>query len=172
MIIGFSGLPGAGKTSLSTALAKSLGIPRVGFGSYVRSVAIEKNLPIDRASLQNLGQHLIEDNISQFCKNVLKKGDVLTSEVFILDGIRHNSVLSHIKLNHSVFLVYVEVSSETLMHRLTSRGEPELLDAIQSEPTEMEVESVLRSQADIIVSGEYSIENQISKIKSAISSFD
>ena len=168
LIIAFSGMPGSGKTTLSTELARVLGVPRVGFGGYVRSVAIQQNLPIDRESLQRLGQSLIEENVSQFCENVLKNSNLLEADYFILDGIRHSSVLSYFRSNYPLMFIYVTAPYETLKNRLKARGEAELIDSLRTEPTEMEVESILKGQADLTVSGESDIVDQISKIKMAI----
>src|SRR5436189_5554707 len=59
-IIGLSGQSGTGKSHLASELVHALEAEVVSFGSYVRAEALRRGKGIDRATLQELGQVLID----------------------------------------------------------------------------------------------------------------
>ena len=75
LLICFSGQIGSGKTSVSAAVAEALGWRRTGFGDYLRS-EIERlgGDPSSRQALQDLGQKLVDEDPTAFCREVLLAG--------------------------------------------------------------------------------------------------
>src|SRR5437867_2887144 len=79
----------AGKTKVSTTLALRLHAPRVSFGDYLRSLAREKELEVTREVLQDLGDHLVNQDVLAFCEDVLRQHPWQPGRPLIVDGVRH-----------------------------------------------------------------------------------
>jgi dephospho-CoA kinase len=154
-IIGLSSRMGAGKSTLARALSDAFGIPRISFGDYVRSVALQRGLPESRTALQELGESLVEEDAFSFTSSVLS---TRWRNGAVVDGIRHLQVLRAIRdivAPVPVFLVYVEVDEAIRRQRLAQRGmSPEDIDAADRHSTEQQVRETLRAAAALRVSGD------------------
>ena len=96
LVVAFSGKVGSGKSSVSAAVAQKLGWARVGFGDYVRKVALTQHLEATRQTLQDLGQHLLDTDARAFCEAVLAQAPISSSPL-VIDGVRHEHVLQLLK---------------------------------------------------------------------------
>lgn len=174
LVIGFSGKIASGKTALSTYVAEQLGWPRVSFGDYVRSVAQQKGLGLDRNVLQDLGAKLLKSDPYSFCRSVLCEADWSPGQSLIVDGIRHYEIINHIKtiIAPSQFCLVVVATSEFERHaRLRSRASYDLKiqNTIESHSTEFDVNNTLPMHADLIVDGTEEINNIVGQIISHFS---
>jgi cytidylate kinase len=97
IIIGISGKIGSGKTTLAEYLSSELKIHIASFGDYVRYIANHAGIKIERKELQSLGHDLLENDLEEFCKNVLSHGKWDGQSSLIIDGIRHIKVLEQLK---------------------------------------------------------------------------
>lgn len=171
MILVLCGPPASGKSYITEGLKEKLHWPRISFGGYVRSQAEALGLKGDRKSLQELGQSLIDRSPPEFIRNVLSFYGVTQDDNIIIDGLRHNEIYSEIRdlfSESQVALIYVEVTDSTLRKRLLERGELDLFDQLNTEPTELQVKSSLRSQSDLILDGEKPLIDSINKVLSFI----
>jgi dephospho-CoA kinase len=154
-IIALSSKIGAGKSTLARELSRALGIPRISFGEYVRSVARKRGLPESRSVLQEIGESLVEADASGFASSVLSAS---WKQGAVVDGIRHVKVLHAIREIVSplpVLLVYVEVDEHIRKHRLAQRGmRPEEINAADDHSMEQQVRHTLRGMAALRVSGD------------------
>ena len=89
-IVCFSGKIGSGKSSVSKAVAQSIGCQRAGFGDYLRKlILLAGGDPESRRELQDLGQTLVQNDLSEFCEGLLSDIKYQTGTDLVIDGIRH-----------------------------------------------------------------------------------
>lgn len=126
-LVCFSGKIASGKTSISRAVASRLDCDRACFGGYLREkIAREGGDPASRESLQNLGQRQIESDAELFCRAVLATGNFVPGEDFVLDGIRHIAVLSHlvqIAAPSEVCLIFIDAAVELRQSRVGTESD-------------------------------------------------
>jgi dephospho-CoA kinase len=156
-VLGFSGGIATGKSSLSEAVARALGCPRVSFGEHVRSRARAQGLDQRREILQALGEQLIRQDIRGFCRAVLADADWKPGNSLIIDGVRHAAVISVLKefvAPSELRLVHIEADEKSRLARLTARGESDSgLANLERHSTESDVRTVLPGIADLVVDG-------------------
>jgi len=154
-IICFSGLPQTGKTTLSRRLALELRCKFVSFGDFVRQEAIKRGIAnATRRDLQDLGQDLVKDDVTEFCKEVLRTVQFSPGEQIVIDGVRHKEVLdviSKISHNQPVKVIYLTASDRTRRRRT-----PQHLDlaSIESHEVESEIETDIKRLADLVIETE------------------
>lgn len=169
-VICLSGAPGSGKTTIAKAVAAHTGLQCGSFGDYVRARARERGLSTERASLQRLGQSLIDQGPRDFCKATLDWLGWSPPHGLILEGLRHVSVYEALRaLVHPVrvSLVFIDVDESLQRARLKSRSGEELSQALTADPTERDVSS-LRHRADLVVSNPEIPESAVAAITSWI----
>ena len=152
--VAIAGRIGSGKTTLASILADRLQCPVASFGSYVRSVALQRGLdPADRSALQDLGEELIGEGWHSFCRSVLNHGGYVSGAV-VVDGIRHVAAITTIRelvTPTPCRLVAVSVRDESRTERLRPRGvTPEAVQAADAHVGESEVNQVIED-AEFVV---------------------
>ena len=156
MIFLVSGRTGSGKTALTKELSAMLGFPRTSFGDAVRSIAAaEQADPTDKGVLQKIGQRLVEDDAELLCRRVLESIPA-GSEAAFVEGLRHKRVLAVIKGlagPQPVKLIHVDLDAASRISRLgENRGwSPEQCATYDNDLTEVEIDGILRAEADFIV---------------------
>jgi len=168
IILGFAGPIGSGKSALSDKVAKILGWRRVSFGDYVKRIAKQRGLAGGRNGLQILGEELISSG-GWYCfsLDVLQSGGWSLGTSLVVDGIRHLEVLDALKSIVSpgvVLLIYVSAPDTSVrLHRtrLLSANQLKRLDA---HSTEIQVQTVLRTHADLVVGQDEAVEDSAMRI--------
>ena len=116
LLVCFSGKMGSGKTSTSIAVANALACGYASFGGYLRDLVVNRGGDPDcRQTLQDLGQHLVQQDAESFCRNVLARADFVPGGDFVLDGVRHVQVLEHldrIAAPSDVRLIFLKADTE------------------------------------------------------------
>lgn len=157
LVLAFSGAIASGKTSVSTAVAQSLGCPRVSFGEQVRRVADERGLPASREQLQFLGEFLVREQPEDFCLAVLRQADWKPVSNLVIDGVRHAEILQTLRTlvkPCELKLIFITVDEQTRAARRPGTGDaPEVLSALDAHSTERQVMSELPAMADLLVDG-------------------
>lgn len=169
-LICLSGAPGSGKTTIAKALAARTGLQCGSFGDYVRGRARQQGLSTDRASLQRLGQSLVDQGPRDFCKATLDWLGWTPPNGLILEGLRHVSVFDALRaLVHPirVSLVFIDIDEGAQRARLKARGNEELSEALAADPTEREI-SLLRHRADLVVTSPETPDSALAAITSWI----
>jgi cytidylate kinase len=161
-VIAFSGPIGAGKSSISRAVAGLLGWPRVSFGEYVQKVAKDSGQdPEDRAVLQRLGQALVVSDVDGFVDAVLNqtkwRGEDREGNL-VVDGLRHAEVRHALiqRIEPNVLKhVFVTVDEDTRQQRVREEDkvEPRILMRYDQDITEAQIPRVIREYKDIEISG-------------------
>lgn len=166
MVIGLSGKVGSGKSSLAKALVDETGHSHVSFGDFVRKQAKDEGQdPTSRKILQQIGKNFIKKDIEKFCIDVLDQVDWRNQDIFIIEGIRHIEVLKTLKRilkSHNVVLVYLEIDENERKKRLNLTDND--LNKIDSHSTEIQLDNVLKSEADLIVNGNLELKLIVDKV--------
>lgn len=125
-IICLAGGIATGKTTLAQTLADQWSNSSIrSFGSVVRDHARAQGLPLDRASLQQVGLHLIGQGWPAFCDLLL--ADLPPAlDVLIIDGIRHAEPVHELRQRYPAVplcVVLLRPPPDVVAHRLTQRGQ-------------------------------------------------
>ncbi len=167
-VICFSSRIGAGKSTLATSLATSLGWPHTSFGDYVRGVADQRGTGQSREVLQQIGEELVSTNLEPFTRAVISR--VAWQQGCVVDGIRHMQVLRTLKKIVSpllTFLVFIDIDESVRRQRLRQRGMTEdEIDAADRHETEAQVRDLLKQQADIRLDGIRDVPELVHEIRS------
>jgi dephospho-CoA kinase len=156
IVIAFAGKIGSGKTSVTNALAESLGCPRACFGDYVREVVRERGLPLTRANLQFVGTELLENDMHGFCRAVILSCGWNPGESLVIDGLRHEETIKLIEQLVSptkLKIVFLQVDEDTRIRRLTMRGDGDsaALTQAAAHSSENQVNSTLIEKAHLVL---------------------
>lgn len=142
-VVGVSGPIGAGKSVLADELAAVYAGVRMSFGAVVRRRAKAMGRPLDRDSLQEVGDEIIATvGWDAFCRDVL--GGTPDGGTVVVDGIRHLGAIDALTaiVGGSRFrLVYIDAPREERLARVIARdGITEAgFDAAEAHPNESEL---------------------------------
>lgn len=152
-IICLAGGAASGKTAIAQALADRLTACSIrSFGDIVRTRAAGDGLSLDRTTLQMVGSALIQEGWPSFVDAVLADLPI-DSDHLIVDGIRHPQAISQIRKQANptpVYLVVLQVDTDTVAARLRQRGESEATLTHESESHFAE----LVAMADLVIDTE------------------
>jgi dephospho-CoA kinase len=158
MIIGIAGSIASGKSTLARALANEFSLKLIAFGDFVRQEARARGLDVgDRQVLQDLGQSLVDEDVSSFVAGVFTRADYRAEDRIVLDGVRHESVweeISALAASHesTASLVFLVMPEEERRNRLTARGlSADQVSALDRHASEADVRVRLAEKADIRV---------------------
>lgn len=153
-VVGVGGPIGAGKSVVADELADAYGGVRRSFGGVVRRRAEAMKRPLDRDTLQELGDEIIaSDGWDTFCREVLD--DTTQQGVVVVDGIRHDGAIDALIAivgDPRFRLVFVDAPRDERLARVTARdgiAEAEF-DAAECHPNEREL-PLVRARADVEV---------------------
>ena len=116
MIITFSGLPGAGKTSVSRIVAKKLDYSFFSAGEYARRIAKEKNLSL----IDFLGHKELVKNVDKKVKSFKSKKNIVV-----------DSRLSAYLLPKAKFRIFLKAPLRVRARRIHSRQSIGLITALR-----------------------------------------
>ena len=163
IVLGISGRIASGKSTIAQYVSSVMDWPCASFGDYVRAIARERGAPAHREALQELGHSLIEENCRFFCHTVIVRSAWKPGMSLVIEGIRHAKVVAMLRslvAPARFLLLFVDVPEDIICSRL---GETGILDKtdlarLEKHSTEIEVKTVLRGTADMIVDGSKGIE--------------
>lgn len=157
MIVAISGKMASGKTTLSKALAEELGGTAASFGDHVRSIAVNQGRPIDRSTLQEIGQAAVEEDATKFVVDTLAGLNSTARAILVLEGLRHVAVRNALrdyarKIGTEIRFIYIETEDGQRKARLRARGDSQETKAEhEAHASEADVRDRLRDEADLIV---------------------
>ena len=114
------GGPGSGKSTYSKLITKELGIPHISTGVIMRDLSKTDDKVKD---LVSKGVFVPTDIVVKAVQDRLKKPDA--DRGYILDGFPRNIEQAKLMKSNNIghdYVIYLEVSPEEVMKRLTSRG--------------------------------------------------
>jgi adenylate kinase family enzyme len=147
----------AGKTTLTDALAETLGWPSTSFSAYVRATAADRGLPEERRPLQDLGAAMIEEmGPRRFVEGALAYAHLdPRSGPLLIEGARHVATweaLREVASPMPAALIYLAVSDSERNRRLAAEGISAAAGREWEEhSTEYEVLHLLEAAADLVV---------------------
>ena len=163
VVIILSGAIGSRRSELANKLAARLGWPKVKFSDYIRQRIQESGEnPDDRLLLQQYGQRLVQNHLTEFVEGVLALAPANWTETgnLIVDGLRHVEVLLTLrrlareKANSDV--IYVHVRPDPLEREVGARdrGIPEQdMYRYDRALSEAQMNRILPAYADFEVDG-------------------
>lgn len=158
LLLCFSGQIGSGKSSVSAAVATSLGCRRTGFGDYLRNeVTRLGGDPDDRKALQDLGQKRVDADPVAFCSDVLASGGFLPGDDFVIDGIRHVGIfdiLAKIGRPSRAKLLFLGASEATRIGRVETRDDAQDFVRASKHRVEAELRDALPHRADGVINAD------------------
>ncbi|MCW3094143.1 MAG: hypothetical protein JWP81_5212 [Ferruginibacter sp.] len=156
-LITISGGICSGKTYTANLISKKTDFPVASFGGYLKHYSTNNNLPIDRKSLQDMGEKFVQTSPQQFLKDVINyyAGN---SDSVIIEGVRHISIFELINvLADKKIAIYVEADLQTRYNRYCNRSKDsdnfktfEQFMLQDRHPVELETQS-LKSKCNIII---------------------
>lgn len=161
----FSGRIGSGKSSVSTAVAATLGWPRTGFSDYLR--AEMRRLggdPDSRGMLQDFGRLRVEVDPVALCRDVLAFGGFDPGMNFVVDGIRHIdifNVLRNVAAPSVARLIFLQAGESSRSVRIATRNDGDDFARAEEHPVEAELRFMLPQLADVVVDAERSFDEVV-----------
>jgi cytidylate kinase len=155
-LIAVVGQAGAGKTTFIDGLAQRFCAPTVSFGGFVRDEAHRQGLPLDRPTLQSLGEQLIATyGSANFARQVVASR-AGSQDVLLIDGVRSVEVWDSVRtMAQRAVLIYLDVPEIVRATRITERDQQDksIVAKMMQHPLELSVPA-LRPYADLISGGE------------------
>ena len=153
-VLALAGPPASGKLSVARAVVERLGGTVLGFGDFVRAEARDAGTPVDRESLQALGESLYRSlGATGFCEAVLTRaGRTVADRPVVWDGVRHADVIAALRTLYPVpvQLVFLRPPEGARRERfLREAGSAERFAALESHRTESELRDLERT-ADLV----------------------
>lgn len=120
--IAITGHISAGKSTLIRELAARHGWSTISFGEYVRSVARQRSIPVDRRNLQDLGHDIFRSLGAKAFVDAIIAHSRPRSDVCLFDGVRAGAVVSALRQEHSMTVViFLDVPERTRYERHLAR---------------------------------------------------
>lgn len=171
MILAFAGRIGAGKSTISKAVADHYSVKRASFGDTVRHEAERRGINETRVALQDLGDQLIAGGWDDFCTLVTDSVDWDRSSSLVVDGVRHHGAIEALRrlaAPSRLHLVFIDTPWDRRKAWLIQKGQDvaEVL-AADAHPNESELSAVMW-EADMTVSNDGSIDEAVELVISAL----
>lgn len=161
VVLVFSGQIGSGKSSLAKAISDEFGFPRISFGAYVRHLVRQSGGDeSDRKSLQDEGERQVNKDPSAFLLATLDYHDVDNANSFVVEGLRHTSILNEMRRFFGTDLIHIhlEAGDQTAFERAVARGDdPKVVERALRHTVEADVTITLREAADLVLAASESL---------------
>jgi dephospho-CoA kinase len=169
LLIAVVGQAGAGKTTFIEVLAQQFCAPTVSFGGFVRDEAQRRGLPLDRPTLQSLGQQLIATYGSANFARLVVASHAGSQDLLLIDGVRSVEVWETVRvMAQRTVLIYLDVPDTVRAARIAERDQQDrsIVAMIMQHPLELSVPA-LRPYADLVSRGE-NIDQLVAQVASMV----
>jgi len=110
----------SGKSTLAKQVSNSLDAPIASFGGYLKEYCLSKGIPINRNSLQEIGDKFVKEDPELFLLNVLQYSS--TGELIIIEGVRHKIIFELVnEICKQTLSIFLEVSNKVRYERFLNR---------------------------------------------------
>lgn len=177
IILGFAGEIASGKDTAVNYIKEKYSATTVKFSQSLRDILSRLYLDVTRENLQTLSTSLRE-NFSQdlFSKVVAKDVENAKDKIIVIDGVRRQSDIVHLKKIPGFQLIYVDADEKLRYERLKQREEnkgdaTKTFEQFQKED-QAETENQIRSLKDIadkIIDNNGTLENLQKQVDDLIS---
>lgn len=154
----------SGKTYLANLIATKKNYPVASFGGYLKSYCERNNMPIDRKTLQDIGERFVQEDPVHFAKNVINYS-IGNKNTIIIEGVRHISIFEAITtIVQQSQSIFVEADLKTKYGRYINRSKSSDTFKTMKEFIEMDNHPVehqiklLKPMCDIVVDSTKPIE--------------
>lgn len=155
VVLAFSGQIGSGKSSLAKAISDEFGFSRISFGGYVRHLVRQSGGDEnDRKALQDEGERRVNRDPSAFLLATLDYHDVDKANSFVVEGLRHTSILNEMRKFFGTDLIHIhlEAGDHIAFERAVARGDdPKVVERALRHKVEADVATDLREAADLVL---------------------
>ena len=169
-----SGRTASGKSTIAQRAADLAGVAHASFGDYVRHLAgVGAKGETARRKLQEVGQESVDADPEAFVSGFLDFAGYEPHQMLIVDGLRHESVLTALirytgQRDDRVSVAFVDVDDSTRFERLKERGLSEgEIAKIENHPSEWDVLHSLRAKATVLLDGEGDVDQQAVRLLEA-----
>ncbi len=122
-IIGITGMPGAGKTTLASYISGKLGIPTFSMGNVIREKSIEMGYGLSKEGQRKVVKILREQGGKDIvAKLTLEKIEKSKSDLIIIDGIRSPTEVDFFSKNAKMIVLALHASPKRRFFLLKNRG--------------------------------------------------
>ncbi|MBU3261857.1 AAA family ATPase [Roseovarius sp. PS-C2] len=155
VILIFSGQIGSGKSSLAKAISDEFGFPRISFGGYVRHLVVQSGGDEgDRKALQDEGERQVRRDPKAFLLATLDHHDVDNAASFVIEGLRHVSILNEMRklFGADLFHIHLAADKHIAFERAVARGDDSNVVACALQHSvEADVAIALLETADVVL---------------------
>lgn len=156
-IITISGRICSGKSFAANLIKDEFGFPVASFGGYLKNYCEKSNLPIDRETLQNVGEAFIKTEPDKFLINVISFSIGHANRI-IIEGVRHKSIFNAVnQLAEAHMAIFLDARLEVRYERYSKRNKDsdkvktfEQFVLFDNHTVELEIES-LKNHCDITI---------------------
>lgn len=121
LVIGLTGTLLAGKNTVAGIL-KSKGVHHIVLSSLIREELSKDNIPVTRASLQDMGNKLRKEHQGKVLAEMALAKSKSYNIPLIIDGIRNLDEINFLKENSNFFLIGIDAPFEVRWERLKKRN--------------------------------------------------
>lgn len=124
IILGLAGEMASGKGTAAQYLSEHKGASVHRFSTMLRDVLTRIHLPQTRENIQKLSK-ILRDTYGQdtFARVIAEDVAADTSAMVIVDGVRRESDIVHLRKNPAFRLVFIDTDLRTRFDRITQRSE-------------------------------------------------
>jgi dephospho-CoA kinase len=122
-IIGITGMPGAGKTTIASYVSSKFGIPTFSMGNIIREKSIELGYGLSKEGQRKVVKILREQGGKDIvAKLTLEKIEKSNSKLVIIDGIRSPSEVEFFSKHARIVILALHASPKRRFYLLKKRG--------------------------------------------------
>lgn len=153
---------GSGKTWLSNKISDLMKFDRCSFSDYIKWKCEQLGMLSNRETLVLVGQKAVSEWLSEFIYYLFNCTTEKTSEVLLIDGLRHIEVLDEIAKYCDEFeIVYIDSNTETITRNLRTRNTLEEDNRLYS--TEQQL-PIIKGKANLIINSSNEVNTVIDYI--------
>ncbi len=124
MVIGITGLPGAGKGTAAAYLVEKYGGVAKQFSGPLRDMLTRLHQPITREHMQDLAKHLREIfGKDVFAETLLQDVQAAKESLIVMEGFRYFDEYNILKQHPNFVFVAIETTFENRLQRIQQRSE-------------------------------------------------
>lgn len=161
MVIGITGLPGAGKGTVAAYLVEKYGAKAYRFSTPLRDILIRVYQPVTRENLQKLAASLRGlFGVNVFAETLLQDLQKEPSPLVVMEGFRYQDEYRILRQHPGFVFVAVEATFDTRLQRIQSRtenvGDAQVTSESFAKQHEFETE---RAIPELIAQADHHIDN-------------
>lgn len=115
-VIVISGLICSGKTTLANHYCNKYHWDKISFGSYIKSIAEKRQVPLNRYNLQQIGYEVFKNTDPRDFLIQVIKFNKPNSHIHVHDSVRHLDMLSEVKKYYEKIITFHIITDENIRY--------------------------------------------------------